>query len=89
MDNFLREIEGQFPAKVNENNTQPFSSRLRPQYSCFGVLFFVESSEIAEAQLLIACLGSVSVWFRSKERPRNGILVLPSSLRTRMETRLN
>ena len=86
MDNFLREIEGQFPAKVNRKHSRPISSRMRGQYLCFGVSFFVKTSEIAEAQLVIACLAVVSVWFRSKERPRNGILVLPSSLRSRMET---
>ena len=62
------------------------SSRMRRQYPCFGVSFFVKTLEIAEAQLVIACVASVSVWFRSKERPMNGILVLPSSLRNRMET---
>ena len=68
MDNFLREIEGQFPAKVNKKYSRPISSGMRPQYPSFGVAFFVETSEIAEAQLLTACVASVSVWFRSKER---------------------
>ena len=85
MDNFLREIEGQFPAKVNKKYSLPVSSRMRPQYPCLDVAFFVETSEIAEAQLVIACVASISVWFRSKERPRNGILVLPS-LRSCKET---
>ena len=86
MDNFLREIEGQFPAKVNKKYSRSISSMIRPQYPCFDVECFIETSEIAEAQLVIAYLASVSVCFRSKERPRNGILVLPSSLRNRMET---
>ena len=86
MDNFLREIEGQFPAKVNKKYSFPISSKMRPQYPCLDVAFFVETSEIAEAQLVIACVARISVWFRSKERPRNGILVLPSSLRSYKET---
>ena len=85
MDNFLREIEGQFPAKVNKKYSCPISSRMMRQYPCFGVAFFVETSEKAEAQLLTACVASVFVWFRSKERPRNVILVLPSSPPNRME----
>ena len=69
MDNFLREIEGQFPAKVNKKYFRPISSRMRPQYPCFCVAVFVETLEIAEAQLVIACAASLSVWFRSKDSP--------------------
>ena len=73
MDNFLREIEGQFPAKVNKKYSRPISSGMRPQYPSFGVAFFVETSEIAEAQLLTACLSfyllrSETAWKRLLRR---------------------
>ena len=47
-------------------------------------LTYYERQNFSDSSLHLACVASVSVWFRSKERPRNGSLGFG---RARKETR--
>ena len=44
----------------------------------------IDPADVLKNRIVLACVASVSVWFRSKERPRNGILGFG---RARNETR--